>query len=195
MSRPTPHHPKGPSVQVTSSPTPGHLDHLLDSPSSFSSSPASSFASGCVIPSPATVYSENLYPMASQHHAGGGGGSHPGPFVEFVRAHPKGIIRFRPFDVELDATARHAIGKFRVYPAGHIEEFCRHIPYASGKKDFFEKTGRESFEVFQYVFKVPGDDKEYHVMWDYNIGLVRMTPFFKCCKYSKVWKDLLGAKQ
>ena len=23
-------------------------------------------------------------------------------------------------------------------------------------------------------------------MWDYNIGLVRITPFFKCCKYSKV---------
>ena len=40
--------------------------------------------------------------------------------------------------------------------------------------------------VFQYVFKVPGDDREYHVMWDYNVGLVRMTPFFKCCKYSKV---------
>ena len=23
-------------------------------------------------------------------------------------------------------------------------------------------------------------------MWDYNVGLVRVTPFFKCCKYSKV---------
>ena len=23
-------------------------------------------------------------------------------------------------------------------------------------------------------------------MWDYNVGLVRITPFFKCCKYSKV---------
>lgn len=40
--------------------------------------------------------------------------------------------------------------------------------------------------VFQYNFKVPGDDNEYTVMWDYNVGLVRMTPFFKCCKYSKV---------
>lgn len=40
--------------------------------------------------------------------------------------------------------------------------------------------------VFQYIFKVPGDDTEYTVMWDYNVGLVRMTPFFKCCKYSKV---------
>lgn len=40
--------------------------------------------------------------------------------------------------------------------------------------------------MFQYIFKVPGDDNEYTVMWDYNVGLVRMTPFFKCCKYSKV---------
>lgn len=40
--------------------------------------------------------------------------------------------------------------------------------------------------VFHYDFKVPGDEKVYNVMWDYNIGLVRITPFFKCCKYSKV---------
>lgn len=42
------------------------------------------------------------------------------------------------------------------------------------------------YAVFQYIFKVPGDDNEYTVMWDYNVGLVRMTPFFKCCRYSKV---------
>lgn len=42
--------------------------------------------------------------------------------------------------------------------------------------------------VFKYEFKNPGDDNDYTVMWDYNIGLVRMTPFFKCCKYSKVRK-------
>lgn len=31
-------------------------------------------------------------------------------------------------------------------------------------------------------------------MWDYNIGLVRITPFFKCLKYSKVRmsRDLQG---
>lgn len=44
--------------------------------------------------------------------------------------------------------------------------------------------------VFQYVFKLPADDTEYVVMWDYNVGLVRMTPFFKCCKYSKVSRSL-----
>ncbi len=41
-------------------------------------------------------------------------------------------------------------------------------------------------QVFRYEFKLIGDEKTYTVMWDYNIGLVRITPFFKCCKYSKV---------
>lgn len=40
--------------------------------------------------------------------------------------------------------------------------------------------------MFQYTYKLPGEEKEYTVVWDYNIGLVRMTPFFKSCKYSKV---------
>jgi hypothetical protein len=40
--------------------------------------------------------------------------------------------------------------------------------------------------VFQYTFMIPDDPKEYTVMWDYNIGLVRITPFFKSCKYQKV---------
>jgi hypothetical protein len=40
--------------------------------------------------------------------------------------------------------------------------------------------------VFQYDFRDPRDNTPYTVMWDYKIGLVRMTPFFKCCKYSKV---------
>ena len=36
---------------------------------------------------------------------------------------------------------------------------------------------------------MPGDDcdKEPHVvMWDYNVGLVRITSFFKSLKHSKV---------
>lgn len=94
--------------------------------------------------SPATVYSDNLYQMTSRSQMGGE--SHQGPFVEFVRAHPKGGVRFRPFEDGLDAVAIRCIEEFQIYPFGNIEEFCRHIPYASGKKDFFEKTGRESFE-------------------------------------------------
>ncbi|KAI0203790.1 hypothetical protein F4808DRAFT_476187 [Astrocystis sublimbata] len=102
----------------------------------------------------------------------------------FTKSKPKGSINFQPYE-DLDDISLHQVRRFQVYPLGKICEFSRHIPYNSGKKDFFEKTGRESFEVFQYVFKLPGDDVEYAVMWDYNIGLVRMTPFFKCCKYPK----------
>jgi hypothetical protein len=47
--------------------------------------------------------------------------------------------------------------------------------------------------VFHYTYKRPGEDKEYVVVWDYNVGLVRMTPFFKSCKFSKVSRcDLLS---
>ncbi|KAK7743029.1 hypothetical protein SLS63_000598 [Diaporthe eres] len=102
----------------------------------------------------------------------------------FVKSKAKGIVNFPPFE-NLDEGSLREVKRYQVYPYGKIQEYCRHIPYNSGKKDFYEKTGRESFEVFQYIFKVPGDDSEYTVMWDYNVGLVRMTPFFKCCKYSK----------
>ncbi|KAK7956839.1 uncharacterized protein PG986_006061 [Apiospora aurea] len=103
----------------------------------------------------------------------------------FTKGKPKGTVNFQPHE-RLDETSLREARKFQVFPLGKIQDYCRHIPYNSGKKDFFEKTGRESFEVFQYVFRLPGDDTEYVVMWDYNVGLVRMTPFFKCCKYSKV---------
>ncbi|KAF8857886.1 hypothetical protein BDZ45DRAFT_690509 [Acephala macrosclerotiorum] len=102
----------------------------------------------------------------------------------FAKGKIKGEVNFPPFE-RLDEETMHEVQKFQVYPLGKIQDYSRHIPYNSEKKSFLEKTGRESFEVFQYIFKVPGDEKEYTVMWDYNIGLVRITPFFKCCKYSK----------
>ncbi|CAI4212589.1 unnamed protein product [Parascedosporium putredinis] len=105
-----------------------------------------------------------------------------GSFTKTAR--PRGTIKFHPYE-ELDELSMREIAKFQVTPFGRIKECCAHIPYNSGKKDFYEKTGRESFEVFKYEFRVPGDDTEYTVMWDYNVGLVRMTPFFKCCQYGK----------
>jgi hypothetical protein len=121
---------------------------------------------------------------------------------EASRSFAKGRVNFSPFD-HLDDKTLYETQRFRVTSVGNIRNNCRHIPYMSGKKNFFTKTGRESFEgqltvklicdyetnllkVFYYTFKVPGEDVEYTVMWDYNIGLVRMTPFFKSCKYSKV---------
>ena len=123
----------------------------------------------------------------------------------FAKGKTKGEVRYKPCEFQDEALAvEHR--RFQIYPMGRISQYCRHIPYNSEKKSFLEKTGRESFEgsmksgsdhfpglirydhsvVFQYTFKVPGEEREYTIMWDYNIGLVRITPFFKCCKWSKV---------
>jgi len=42
--------------------------------------------------------------------------------------------------------------------------------------------------VFEYSFIVPDDPdrKIWKVLWDYQIGLVRVTPFFKALGFSKV---------
>lgn len=55
------------------------------------------------------------------------------------------MIQYHPFE-ELDDAAMDEIARFQVTPFGRIRESCAHIPYNSGKKDFFDKTGRESFE-------------------------------------------------
>lgn len=53
---------------------------------------------------------------------------------------------------------------------------------------YFVVAANKFHAVFQYTFCVPEDHdgKSYVVMWDYDNGLVRITPFFKACKYSKV---------
>ncbi|KAJ8113410.1 hypothetical protein OPT61_g4456 [Boeremia exigua] len=97
-----------------------------------------------------------------------------------------GHVNYPPYDAGSDRDLQAKHREFHVFPLGEIhKKGVRHIPYASDKKDFLEKTGREAFEVFQYTYRVPGEDKNYVVVWDYNVGLVRMTPFFKSCKYSK----------
>lgn len=63
----------------------------------------------------------------------------------FTKGKPKGVVNFRPFE-RLDENSSRAVREYQVFPLGKIQEYCRHIPYNSGKKDFFEKTGRESFE-------------------------------------------------
>jgi hypothetical protein len=110
-----------------------------------------------------------------------------------------GSVNYPPYERYTPSTTTDhllsELSRFEIFPLGSIATHgVRHIPYASAKKGFFERTGRESFEVFQYTFKPPSSvinnaaliDKTYTVMWDYNIGLVRITPFFKCCGFSKV---------
>ncbi|EXJ88012.1 hypothetical protein A1O1_04939 [Capronia coronata CBS 617.96] len=96
----------------------------------------------------------------------------------------RGECRYPPYEDQDEVlAAKHQM--FEVYPVGNIASYPRHIPYNSEKKLYLEKTGRESFEVFQYQFKIPGDSVTYTMLWDYNIGLVRTTPLFKCGNYSK----------
>jgi hypothetical protein len=57
----------------------------------------------------------------------------------------RGPVKFHPFE-RLDEIALQEIRRFRVKPFGNIQDSSLHIPYNSGKKDFYEKTGRESFE-------------------------------------------------
>ena len=105
--------------------------------------------------------------------------------------------------------------RFQVYPNGDntgdqpgmlIGSCPKAIPYSSEKKDLLNKTGLEGFNgecelkyllprvyalteaVYQYTFILPDDPKQkkYAVLWDYNNGLVRITPFFKACGHTKV---------
>lgn len=63
----------------------------------------------------------------------------------FVKIKAKGSVNFPPFEA-LDETSMREIKRYQIYPFGDITDYCRHIPYNSGKKDFYDKTGRESFE-------------------------------------------------
>ncbi|KJZ79766.1 hypothetical protein HIM_00480 [Hirsutella minnesotensis 3608] len=88
----------------------------------------------------------------------------------------QGPVRYPPYE-NVDDRAMREVARYEISPFGHIEQCSEHIPYNSTKKNFYAKTGRESIEAFKYEFRVPGQNVTYKVMWDYNIGLVRMTPF------------------
>jgi hypothetical protein len=63
----------------------------------------------------------------------------------FIKAKTKGEVIYPPFEL-LDEEIMRACQKFQVFPLGTAQDYPRSIPYHSGKKDFFEKTGREGFE-------------------------------------------------
>lgn len=65
--------------------------------------------------------------------------------VSMTRSKPQGSINFAPFE-EIDQLSYQEICRFCVSPFGKIWQTCQRIPYNSSKKDFFEKTGRESIE-------------------------------------------------
>lgn len=59
-------------------------------------------------------------------------------------------VNYAPFE-DLDEPSLREVRRFQVRPFGSIRETSRHIPYNSGKKDFFAKTGRESFEGMSWT--------------------------------------------
>ena len=123
----------------------------------------------------------------------------------FIPGKPRMDVRYPPYETR-DAEAVAEYERFRMNPRCNFGKCPRQIPYKSTRRDFFEKTGRESFEgsterphsvsleltriqVFQIEFLMPEDgdtQRPYVILWDYNNGLVRMTPFFKCHKFAKV---------
>lgn len=123
---------------------------------------------------------------------------------KFERGEPIGEVKYPPHEINDEPVLRQ-LKRFRIFPRHGIGEYPRHIPYNSEKKSFLKKTGRENFEgmlphtafswcshwriVFHYTFSYgeSGKDcKKWTVMWDYNIGLVRITPFFKALNHAKV---------
>jgi hypothetical protein len=65
--------------------------------------------------------------------------------LSMTKSKPLGPINFPPFE-EIDPASHLEMCRFQVNPFGKIRQSCQHSPYNSSKKDFFEKTGRESIE-------------------------------------------------
>lgn len=103
--------------------------------------PASCFPASPVSISPPTPFVDDLIPdenSVPKHKMGK-------ELAGYTKSRAKGLINFCPFE-NLDDESLRQVRKFRVSPLGSIRDCCRHIPYNSGKKDFYEKTGRESLE-------------------------------------------------
>jgi hypothetical protein len=63
----------------------------------------------------------------------------------FIKGKIKGELNFPAFDC-LGEGVLEELREFQIFPLGTIQEYARHIPYNSERKNFLEKTGRESFE-------------------------------------------------
>ena len=58
-----------------------------------------------------------------------------------------GYLNYPPHEEARDEHLAFQHRRYKVFPIGEIRsKGARHIPYNSDKKDFMDKTGRESFE-------------------------------------------------
>jgi hypothetical protein len=73
------------------------------------------------------------------------------------RTAPKGVVNYKSHEAysnvvcadpeqRTEIIKQHYNFKIAAEGRGLIGEFPKHIPYASGKKDFYDKTGRDAFE-------------------------------------------------
>ncbi|KAL2196854.1 hypothetical protein P885DRAFT_11252, partial [Corynascus similis CBS 632.67] len=91
------------------------------------------------------------------------------------RCKVKAVVNFPPFEV-LDEHSVREVRRFQVHPFGSIQQTCERIPYNT-----LTRT------AFHYDFKVPGDDTNYTVMWDYNTTpakMLNLNPGLKDITYS-----------
>jgi hypothetical protein len=82
------------------------------------------------------------------------------------RAAPKGVVNYKSYGcnsstvcadpaLRTEIINQHANFKLAAEGNGLISDYPKHIPYASGKKDFYDKTGREAFECLSHCFSLP----------------------------------------
>ncbi len=64
-----------------------------------------------------------------------------------------GYVNYPPYEAGNDRNLQVRHREFRIFPLDEIsKKGVRHIPYASDKKDFLEKTGRDAFEGEYHLF-------------------------------------------
>lgn len=136
-------------------------DREANHPVSRSSTPA--YTANDLTPTPTPGPETPVTPASTRRQKNGKGVAKPAP--------TKGIVRYKSFECNSDflcsdpALRDEIISQHRKFQVsaegpGLISEFPKHIPYASDRKDFFNKTGREAFEcmlslvsLFRYLWK------------------------------------------
>jgi hypothetical protein len=86
------------------------------------------------------------------------------------RAAPKGVVNYKSYGCNSNTVCadpalrseiinQHANFKLEAEGNGLISDYPKHIPYASGKKDFYDKTGREAFECLLPFISLPSPNE------------------------------------
>jgi hypothetical protein len=86
------------------------------------------------------------------------------------RAAPKGAVNYKSYGCNSNSVCadpalrteiinQHANFKVAAEGNGLISDYPKHIPYASGKKDFYDKTGREAFECLLPFVSLPSQNE------------------------------------